>query len=207
LQEALAKLSAAQVALEDASKLAASRGSQVEALSTQLDALKASVANMGQEKQAGADVAGQLAQRDATIKVRTAEEFMCSMCSVLVVLPSAAGVSSMPCCLTTIVRTVLRLLPVVGSVCICLQETRKQLESAQSDNSRLTAQLASLKKQLEQAAAAPATSSKQVQEVQAQAAQLVEKVSAAGLLTDFGQSVSTLSYDLTEFDCLELVVQ
>jgi chromosome segregation ATPase len=57
-----------------------------------------------------------------------------------------------------------------------LQETRKQLESAQADNSRLTQQLASLKKQLDQAAAAPATSSKQVQEVQAQAAQLVEKV-------------------------------
>jgi hypothetical protein len=71
LQEALAKLSAAQVALQDASKLAASRGSQVEALSAQLDALKASVANMSQNKQAGPGDAVQLAQRDATIKVRT----------------------------------------------------------------------------------------------------------------------------------------
>jgi hypothetical protein len=71
LQEALAKLSAAQVALEDASKLAASRGSQVEALSTQLDALKASLASMSQQDKvpAGADVAAQVAQRDATIKV------------------------------------------------------------------------------------------------------------------------------------------
>jgi hypothetical protein len=78
LQEALAKLSAAQVALQDASKLAASRGSQVEALSAQLDALKASVANMSsQGQQAGAGTAAQLAQRDATIKVRA------SGCSVL----------------------------------------------------------------------------------------------------------------------------
>jgi hypothetical protein len=77
LQEALAKLSAAQVALQDASKLAASRGSQVEALSAQLDALKASVANMSQgQQQAGAGTAAQLAQRDVTIKVR------CSGCSM-----------------------------------------------------------------------------------------------------------------------------
>jgi hypothetical protein len=65
----------------------------------------------------------------------------------------------------------------------CLQETRQQLESAQADNSRLVGQLTSLKQQLDQAAAAgPSTSSKQVQEVQAQAAQLVDKVSMAGLL-------------------------
>lgn len=74
-KEALAKLSAAQVALQDASQLAASRGSQVEALSAQLDALKASVATMSQgqqqgQQQPGADVSVQLAQRDATIKVR-----------------------------------------------------------------------------------------------------------------------------------------
>jgi hypothetical protein len=47
----------------------------------------------------------------------------------------------------------------------------------------LVGQLTSLKQQLDQAAAAgPSTSSKQVQEVQAQAAQLVDKVSMAGLL-------------------------
>lgn len=69
MQDALAKLAAAHAALDETTKLASSRGSQVEQLSSQLDSLQATLGSMSQGQQDVGAVSAQISEREAQIKV------------------------------------------------------------------------------------------------------------------------------------------